>query len=69
MSQGGRHNLTSTSWTTLPLPITSVPFGAVGVGWTDSTVFAVRCHDGIVDASMHTVVGSGQNVSYVAFCY
>lgn len=67
--QGGRYLLTTVNWTTLPLPITSTPFCAVGSGWTDSTTFAVRCHDGIVDASMHTVISSGQNLSYVAFCY
>ena len=52
----------------MPLPITSTPFSAVGAGWTDSTVFAFRCHDGIVDAGMHTVVADGQIVTYVAFC-
>ena len=66
--QGGIYKLTSTNWTTLPLPITSAPFSAVGSGWTNSVNFAFRCHDDVVDASMSSIAQGGQLVSYVAFC-
>ena len=56
------------SWTAISLPITAISFGAVGIGWTSASIFALRCHDGIVDASFQELAYGTEMFSYIAFC-
>ena len=67
--QGGTQRLSTTSWTTISLPVAAIPFGAIGIGWTTGAVFGLRCHDDIADAAFYELpYGHPETFSYIAFC-
>ncbi len=67
--QGGKQILSTTSWTTISLPVAAIPFGAIGIGWTTGAVFGLRCHDDIADATFFELpYDQPETFSYIAFC-